>query len=146
MPPTPVTRLAVVLAVSALAGCDVLDPTETDPNVAHIDAVTLATAPADGGAVFVRLATRFDTTDTEAAPGPFPLALAVPPGFAVTTTDGRFYDGEPLTVEIRRCTETCVTSVSVGRETVAPDAWADAERTVTVAGTAVTLTYRKTSS
>ena len=140
------TRLAVVLAVSVLAGCDVLDPTETDPNVAHIDAVTLATAPAGGGAVFVRLATRFDTTDTEAAPGPFPLALAVPPGFAVTTTDGRFHDGEPLTVELRRCAETCTTSASVGGKTLAPDAWGGAERTVTVAGTSITLTYRKTSS
>ena len=109
--------------------------------------MTLDAAPAEarGQALFVRLTTRFDTTDTEAAPGPFPLALATVSEVEVVTTDGRF-EGETLALEVRRCTTACTSSEPIGRTVVEPDAWRGQERSVAVGGVGVTLTYRKTTS
>ena len=140
------TRLAALFALSVLAGCDVLDPLETDPNVANIESVTLATAPDGGERLFVRLATRFDTTDSEVTSDPTSLALDIPGEFVVTTNEGRLNDGESLTVELRRCTEACATSEAVGRGVVEPNEWAGSERSVAVGATSVALAYRKTSS
>ena len=132
------------LTLTALAGCDSV---LFDPNVARIDAVSIASAPseAQGQAVFVRLATRFDTTDTEAAAGPFPLALATPSEFVVVTSDGEF-EGYALSVEVRRCVDACATSEGIGRATVEPDGWRGSERSVEAGAVRVTLAYRKTSS
>lgn len=138
---------AVLLGSVALSGCDLFDPVHTDPNVARIDAVSVASAPAEvqSHVLFVRLGTRSETTDTEAAAGPFPLALATRSEVDVVTTDGRF-EGEALSVELRRCSLTCSTSEVVGRATVEPDGWPGSERTVDVGTTRVTLVYRKTTS
>ena len=136
---------ALAVSLAALGGCDLLDPSQTDPNVARIDAVALASAPAGGGAVFVRLATPFDAADTEAAAGPFPLTLATASEVEVVTTDGPF-EGEALSVEVRRCGATCAASEVVGRATVGPDGWPGTERSVEAGGVRVTLTYRKTTS
>ena len=139
-------RFAPLFALAVLVGCGIIDPLETDPNVASIESVTLTTTPGVGERLFVRLSTRFDTTDTGVTSGPASLALDVPGGFAVTTNEGRLNDGEPLSVELRRCTETCGTSEAVGQGVVGPDEWAGSERSVAVGGTSVTLAYRKTSS
>lgn len=140
------TRLASLslLGAALLTGCDANDAL-FDPNVARIDAATVAQAPAGGALLFVRLMTPFDTTDTEAASGPFPARLEAPSETVVTTTDGPF-EGDALTVEVRLCAETCAESVAIGRATVAPDAWPGAERLVDVGGASVRLHYRRTSS
>ena len=132
------------LALATLSGCDA---SATDPNVARIDAALLDAAPAgaQGRSVFVRFRTPTQTTDTEAAPGPFPLALATPFEVAVETTDGPF-QGETLRVEVRRCDDTCATSEVIGRATVAPSAWPGSERQIEADGIGVTLAYRRTTS
>lgn len=137
-------RFASLFTLAALVGCGILDPLEIDPNVANIEYVALAAAPSGGERLFVRLATRFDTTDTEVTSGS--LTLDVPGGFAVTTDEGRLNGGEPLSVELRRCAETCSRSEAVGQGVVEPDEWEGSERSVAVGGTSVTLGYRKTSS
>ena len=142
----PMPRLFLVSALM-LAGCDGANLL-FDPNIATIEAVTVDQSPAgaDGAAVFGRLATPFDTLDTAPARGPFPLALDTPPGFTVQSTDGEFWDGDPLTVEVRRCAASCASSEVVGREEVEPNAWEGTERSVGVAGATVTLAFRKTTS
>lgn len=140
------TRLASVLTLAVLAGCDALLPTTLfDPNVAQIETASLDASPADGDSVFVRLTSGSVTRDTEAAVGPFPLTLAVPPGLAVATTDGD-WEGASLEVEVRSCSRTCATSESLGRTALAPDGWAGSERSVEVGGVGVTLGFRTTSS
>ena len=135
--------LGAVLLV-ALAGCDAA---LSDPDVARIGSVSIAAAPAgaDGAPVFVRLMTPFDTTETGAGAGPYPLALATASEIGVATTDGPFA-GDALVVEVVRCDAGCAAPAVIGRATVGPDAWRGAERTVEAAGVAVRIPFRKTTS